>query len=153
MLWCWLDSKLQHIMEELLQTEREYVKALGYVMEHYLPELERQDVPQDLRGQRGSIFGNLEKLREFHQHHFLKELELCLRHPFRVGRCFLRHVSKFFAYVAVQTQISKNGFQHANCCPLKPPCIFLSVYLHWDLPASFSNPEREFWSLCSLQQK
>lgn len=87
------DSKLQHIMEELLQTEREYVKALSYVMEHYFPELERQDVPQDLRGQRGSIFGNLEKLREFHQHHFLKELELCLKEPFCVGRCFLRHVS------------------------------------------------------------
>ncbi|KAF5909337.1 protein-glutamine gamma-glutamyltransferase 2-like, partial [Clarias magur] len=90
--------KLQHIMEELLQTEREYVKALGYVMEHYLPELERQDVPQDLRGQRGSIFGNLEKLREFHHHHFLKELELCLRHPFRVGRCFLRHKESFGLY-------------------------------------------------------
>ncbi|KAB5584132.1 hypothetical protein PHYPO_G00103910 [Pangasianodon hypophthalmus] len=90
--------KLQHIMEELLQTEREYVKALGYVMEHYFPELERQDVPQDLRGQRGSIFGNLEKLREFHQHHFLKELELCLRQPFRVGRCFLRHKESFGLY-------------------------------------------------------
>uniref|UniRef100_A0A4W4HNC1 DH domain-containing protein n=1 Tax=Electrophorus electricus TaxID=8005 RepID=A0A4W4HNC1_ELEEL len=52
--------KLQHIMEELLHTEREYVKALCYVMEHYFPELERPDVPQDLRGQRGNIFGNLE---------------------------------------------------------------------------------------------
>ncbi|XP_046704891.1 quattro isoform X2 [Silurus meridionalis] len=90
--------KLQHIMEELLQTEKEYVKALGYVMEHYFPELERQDVPQDLRGQRGSIFGNLEKLREFHQHNFLNELELCLRHPFRVGRCFLRHKESFGLY-------------------------------------------------------
>ncbi|XP_036426899.1 quattro isoform X2 [Colossoma macropomum] len=90
--------KLQHIMAELLRTEREYVKALGYVMEHYFPELERPDVPQDLRGQRGSIFGNLEKLRDFHQHHFLKELELCLREPFRVGRCFLRHKESFGLY-------------------------------------------------------
>ncbi|KAI4883065.1 hypothetical protein NFI96_029356 [Prochilodus magdalenae] len=90
--------KLQHIMEELLRTEREYVKALGYVMEHYFPELERPDVPQDLRGQRGSIFGNLEKLRDFHQHHFLKELELCLREPFRVGHCFLKHKESFGLY-------------------------------------------------------
>lgn len=80
-------------MEELLQTEREYVRALGYVVEHYIPQLERPDVPQDLRGQRGSIFGNLEKLRDFHQHHFLQELELCLKEPFCVGRCFLKHVS------------------------------------------------------------
>ncbi|XP_063071205.1 quattro [Engraulis encrasicolus] len=90
--------KLQRIMEELLLTEREYVRALGYVMEHYFPQLERPDVPQDLRGQRGSIFGNLEKLRDFHQHHFLQELEQCLREPFRVGHCFLKHKDSFSLY-------------------------------------------------------
>ncbi|KAM3877939.1 quattro [Diretmus argenteus] len=90
--------KLQRIMEELLSTEREYVRALGYVREHYFPELERADVPQDLRGQRGSIFGNLEKLHDFHRHHFLKELESCAKEPFRVGRCFLRHRESFALY-------------------------------------------------------
>uniref|UniRef100_A0A3Q1B2A9 Quattro n=1 Tax=Amphiprion ocellaris TaxID=80972 RepID=A0A3Q1B2A9_AMPOC len=90
--------KLQKIMEELLSTEREYVKALGYVREHYFPELERNDVPQDLRGQRGSIFGNLEKLHDFHRHHFLNELEGCVNEPFRVGRCFLRHRESFALY-------------------------------------------------------
>ncbi|XP_028854928.1 quattro isoform X2 [Denticeps clupeoides] len=92
------DLKLQRIMEELLQTEREYVRALAYVMEHYFPQLERPDVPQDLRGQRGSIFGNLEKLCDFHTHHFLQELELCLREPFRVGHCFLKHKESFGLY-------------------------------------------------------
>ncbi|KAM9860037.1 quattro [Aulostomus maculatus] len=90
--------KLRRIMEELLSTEREYVKALGYVREHYFPELERSDVPQDLRGQRGSVFGNLEKLHDFHRHHFLKELESCMNEPFRVGRCFLRHKESFALY-------------------------------------------------------
>ncbi|XP_018533165.1 uncharacterized protein LOC108884034 [Lates calcarifer] len=90
--------KLRRIMEELLSTEREYVKALGYVREHYFPELERADVPQDLRGQRGSIFGNLEKLHDFHRHHFLDELESCENEPLRVGRCFLRHRESFALY-------------------------------------------------------
>ncbi|XP_070703420.1 quattro [Pempheris klunzingeri] len=90
--------KLRRIMEELLSTETEYVKALGYVREHYFPELERPDVPQDLRGQRGSIFGNLEKLHDFHRHHFLNELESCMNEPFRVGRCFLRHRESFALY-------------------------------------------------------
>ncbi|KAM7005870.1 quattro [Tautogolabrus adspersus] len=90
--------KLRRIMEELLSTEREYVKALGYVREHYFPELERVDVPQDLRGQRGSIFGNLEKLHDFHRHHFLNELESGVNEPFRVGRCFLRHRESFALY-------------------------------------------------------
>ncbi|XP_069014057.1 quattro isoform X1 [Embiotoca jacksoni] len=90
--------KVRRIMEELLSTESEYVKALGYVREHYFPELERADVPQDLRGQRGSIFGNLEKLHDFHRHHFLNELESCVNEPFRVGRCFLRHRESFALY-------------------------------------------------------
>uniref|UniRef100_A0A3P8PAQ6 Quattro n=1 Tax=Astatotilapia calliptera TaxID=8154 RepID=A0A3P8PAQ6_ASTCA len=90
--------KVRRIMEELLSTEREYVKALGYVREHYFPELEREDVPQDLRGQRGSIFGNLEKLHDFHRHYFLNELEGCVNEPFRIGRCFLRHRESFALY-------------------------------------------------------
>uniref|UniRef100_A0AAZ1XFA3 Uncharacterized protein n=1 Tax=Oreochromis aureus TaxID=47969 RepID=A0AAZ1XFA3_OREAU len=89
---CMWNRKVRRIMVELLSTEREYVKALGYVREHYFPELERADVPQDLRGQRGSIFGNLEKLHDFHRHYFLNELEGCVNEPFRIGRCFLRHV-------------------------------------------------------------
>uniref|UniRef100_A0A096M8U4 Quattro n=1 Tax=Poecilia formosa TaxID=48698 RepID=A0A096M8U4_POEFO len=91
-------GKVQKILEELLSTEREYVKALGYVREHYFPELERADVPQDLRGQRGSIFGNLEKLHDFHRHYFSDELESCVKEPFRVGRCFLRHRESFALY-------------------------------------------------------
>ncbi|XP_015814953.3 quattro isoform X1 [Nothobranchius furzeri] len=90
--------KVLKIWEELLSTEREYVKALGYVREHYFPELERTDVPQDLRGQRGSVFGNLEKLHDFHRHHFLDELEACVHEPFRVGHCFLRHRESFALY-------------------------------------------------------
>ncbi|XP_030586304.1 quattro [Archocentrus centrarchus] len=90
--------KVQRIMEELLSTEREYVNALGYIREHYFPELERSDVPQDLRGQRGSIFGNLEKLHDFHRHYFLNELESCVNEPFRIGRCFLRHRENFALY-------------------------------------------------------
>uniref|UniRef100_I3KTH1 Quattro n=1 Tax=Oreochromis niloticus TaxID=8128 RepID=I3KTH1_ORENI len=95
---CMWNRKVRRIMVELLSTEREYVKALGYVREHYFPELERADVPQDLRGQRGSIFGNLEKLHDFHRHYFLNELEGCVNEPFRIGRCFLRHRESFALY-------------------------------------------------------
>lgn len=141
MLLCWLGSKLQHIMEELLKTEREYVKALGYVMEHYFPELERQDVPQDLRGQRGNIFGNLEKLRDFHQHHFLKELELCLRHPFHVGRCFLRHVSKFFSY--------DPSLLHSQVTIM----LFRSISLHCETYLHLSQIQKESFGLYALYSK
>ncbi|XP_052450678.1 pleckstrin homology domain-containing family G member 4B isoform X1 [Carassius gibelio] len=90
--------KLHRIVEELLLTEVEYVRSLGYILTHYFPLLSRPDVPQDLRGQRGRIFGNLEKLYDFHRQHFQQELEACRAEPLRVGRCFLNHRESFGLY-------------------------------------------------------
>lgn len=111
-------------MREMIQTERDYVKSLEYIIEvtvsptynvvrvafnltinddhlflspkNYIPELVREDIPQALRGQRNVIFGNVEKIYEFHGQHFLRELEQCEQSPMNVGQCFLRHVSFFF---------------------------------------------------------
>lgn len=85
-------SRLRHIVEELVTTEREYVRSLCYIIQHYFPEMERSDLPQDLRGKRSVVFGNLEKLLDFHKQFFLRELEACWKHPLRVPHCFLRHV-------------------------------------------------------------
>ncbi|KAM9302234.1 puratrophin-1-like [Gastrophryne carolinensis] len=91
-------SKLRHIIDEMVTTEREYVRSLWYITENYFPEMDRMDLPQDLRGKRGIIFGNLEKLRDFHSQYFLKELESCCNHPLRVSHCFLRHKDQFGMY-------------------------------------------------------
>nr|XP_054104767.1 puratrophin-1 isoform X4 [Callithrix jacchus] len=91
-------NRLQLVLAEMVATEREYVRALEYTMEHYFPELDRPDVPQGLRGQRTHLFGNLEKLRDFHCHFFLRELEACTRHPPRVAYAFLRHRVQFGMY-------------------------------------------------------
>uniref|UniRef100_A0A4X2M4D4 Pleckstrin homology and RhoGEF domain containing G4 n=1 Tax=Vombatus ursinus TaxID=29139 RepID=A0A4X2M4D4_VOMUR len=90
--------RLHLILGEMVATEREYVRALDYVVESYFPELERADVPQGLRGQRARLFGNLEKLRDFHRHFFLRELESCSQHPLRVAHAFLRHREQFGMY-------------------------------------------------------
>uniref|UniRef100_A0A4X2LS70 Pleckstrin homology and RhoGEF domain containing G4 n=1 Tax=Vombatus ursinus TaxID=29139 RepID=A0A4X2LS70_VOMUR len=91
-------GRLHLILGEMVATEREYVRALDYVVESYFPELERADVPQGLRGQRARLFGNLEKLRDFHRHFFLRELESCSQHPLRVAHAFLRHREQFGMY-------------------------------------------------------
>ncbi|XP_066498924.1 pleckstrin homology domain-containing family G member 4B isoform X2 [Hoplias malabaricus] len=91
-------SKMQHIMDEMISTEREYVRSLSYIMEHYFPEMERLDLPQDLRGKRSIIFGNLEKLCDFHSQYFLKDLERCAHTPLSVSSCFLRHEEQFGMY-------------------------------------------------------
>ncbi|XP_051829499.1 puratrophin-1 [Antechinus flavipes] len=91
-------GRLHLILGEMVATEQEYVRALDYVVESYFPELERADVPQGLRGQRARLFGNLEKLRDFHRHFFLRELESCSQHPLRVAHAFLRHREQFAMY-------------------------------------------------------
>ncbi|XP_013911001.1 PREDICTED: puratrophin-1-like [Thamnophis sirtalis] len=91
-------SKPQRIMEEMVTTEQEYVRSLCYILDNYFPEMERLDLPQDLRGKRGIIFGNLEKIYNFHSQYFLRELELCCSHPLRVSHCFLRHKDQFGMY-------------------------------------------------------
>ncbi|XP_004584217.2 puratrophin-1 [Ochotona princeps] len=91
-------NRLQMVLAEMVATEQEYVRALDYTMENYFPELDRPDVPQGLRGQRAHLFGNLEKLRDFHCHFFLRELEACTRHPPRVAYAFLRHRVQFGMY-------------------------------------------------------
>ncbi|KAM9695007.1 LOW QUALITY PROTEIN: pleckstrin homology domain-containing family G member 4B [Trichechus inunguis] len=95
---CELIGRLHHIMAEMVSTEREYVRSLGYVIDNYFPEMERMDLPQDLRGKRGTIFGNLEKLHDFHCRHFLRELERCRHCPLAVGCSFLKHEEQFSMY-------------------------------------------------------
>ncbi|XP_051915643.1 pleckstrin homology domain-containing family G member 4B-like isoform X2 [Hippocampus zosterae] len=90
--------RLQHVLEELLFTEREYVRSLNYILTHYLPLLDRFDIPQDLRGKRAIIFGILQKLHDFHNHYFLPELEDCHRDPAMVARCFLTNSDSFGLY-------------------------------------------------------
>ncbi|XP_071039032.1 puratrophin-1 isoform X2 [Parasteatoda tepidariorum] len=97
-----LESKskktLMNIMKELIQTERDYVNSLEYIIENYIPELTREDIPQALRGKRNVIFGNIEKIYEFHNQYFLAELEHCENSPFTVGQCFLDFQNEFYLY-------------------------------------------------------
>lgn len=85
-------------MREMIGTERDYVRSLHYIIDNYTEELNREDIPQAMRGQRNVIFGNVEKIHEFHQHHFLHELERCENNPLKVGAAFLEHESKFYLY-------------------------------------------------------
>lgn len=82
----------------MIGTERDYVRSLHYIIENYTEELNREDIPQAMRGQRNVIFGNVEKICEFHQQHFLHELERCEANPLKVGAAFLEHESKFYLY-------------------------------------------------------
>ena len=52
------------------------------------------DLPQALRCRRNVIFGNIEKIAEFHSNYFLQDLENCNGNPLLVAKAFQSHVSE-----------------------------------------------------------
>ncbi len=95
-------------MSEMLQTERDYVRSLQFVIDNYIPELMRDDVPQVLRGKMNVIFGNLEQIYQFHSQYFLAELEQCENMPFQICHSFIQHVSAFNSQPPTYTQCRKH---------------------------------------------
>ncbi|KAI5929758.1 Pleckstrin homology domain-containing family G member 4B [Manis javanica] len=91
-------------MAEMISTEREYVRSLGYVIGNYFPEMERAVLPQDLHGKSHVIFGNGAELHDFQGWHFRRELECCELCPLAMGQGFLRHEEQLGLY----TLYSKN---------------------------------------------
>ena len=85
-------------MTEMIATEQEYVRALRFIIDNYVPLLLRDDVPQALRGQSSAVFGNIENIYAFHSQHFVKEVEGCRHNPFRLSHCFLDHEEHFYLY-------------------------------------------------------
>lgn len=80
-------------MREMIQTENDYIRSLQLVIDHYLPEMSKDNLPHGLRGKRNVIFGNIEKIFEFHTRYFQSELQQCEQNPFSTGRIFMQHVS------------------------------------------------------------
>uniref|UniRef100_A0A0L8HGG1 DH domain-containing protein n=2 Tax=Octopus bimaculoides TaxID=37653 RepID=A0A0L8HGG1_OCTBM len=86
------------ILQELISTERDYVQALKLIVDNYIPEITKEEVPHALRGKRNIIFGNIEKIYEFHNQYFLQELETCKHYPFQIAQIFLSHEEQFYLY-------------------------------------------------------
>jgi len=97
-------NKTDQRIEEMVETEREYVKSLNYIIKHYLPEMERNDIPATLRGHRSALFGNLERIRDFHQDLLLPELERSKLRTSRIASIFL----KYEAYLEMYALYVKN---------------------------------------------
>jgi hypothetical protein len=59
--------KRQYVLTELVETERDYVRDLSYVVEGYIANLESMDLPEDLQGKDKIIFANISQILDFHK--------------------------------------------------------------------------------------
>ncbi|XP_013399843.2 guanine nucleotide exchange factor DBS-like [Lingula anatina] len=97
-----LHAKRGHVMKELIETERIYVKELKSIIDGYAklmddPEMQHL-IPAHIKGKKREIFGNIEDIYTFHHDEFLKDLENCQNTPSLVGRCFVDRREEFQMY-------------------------------------------------------
>lgn len=96
--------KRTYVLQELVETERDYVRDLGLVVEGYY-DLFRRDppeilIPEDLKnGKEKIVFGNIEAIYEWHRDCLLAEIEKCLEEPERLGILFKRYERRLSMYI------------------------------------------------------
>uniref|UniRef100_A0A8B9J1Z7 MCF.2 cell line derived transforming sequence like n=1 Tax=Amazona collaria TaxID=241587 RepID=A0A8B9J1Z7_9PSIT len=92
----------QHVMNELIETERVYVEELLCVLEGYAAEMDNplmaHLISPELQNKKDILFGNMEEIYHFHNRIFLRELENYVEYPELVGRCFLDQMEDFQIY-------------------------------------------------------
>ncbi|XP_076316719.1 rho guanine nucleotide exchange factor 25-like isoform X2 [Tachypleus tridentatus] len=90
------------VIQELVGTEKDYVKDLGCIVEGYIALMKTGEVPmpEDLiNGRDKIVFGNIEAIYEWHRDSFLGELEKCINEPWRLGILFRRYERRLNMYV------------------------------------------------------
>nr|XP_057902601.1 triple functional domain protein isoform X3 [Doryrhamphus excisus] len=92
-------KKRHYVLLELVETERDYVKDLGQVVEGYMSRMKEEGVPDDMKGKDKIVFGNIHQIFDWHKDFFLGELEKCLEDPDRLGPLFLKQERRLNMYV------------------------------------------------------
>ncbi|XP_047462007.1 triple functional domain protein isoform X3 [Mugil cephalus] len=92
-------KKRHYILLELVETERDYVRDLGLVVEGYMSRMKEEGVPDDMKGKDKIVFGNIHQIYDWHKDFFLRELEKCLEDPDRLGPLFLKQERRLNMYV------------------------------------------------------
>lgn len=110
--------KRQYVIQELVETERQYVTDLSLVVDGYIAELSNVDLPEDLAGKDKIIFANIAQILEFHKTCFVKEIEKCLENYEAAGSAFTKYVSFpiFPELCTVYQKIPKKSYIKSCAC-------------------------------------
>ncbi|XP_048725006.1 kalirin isoform X7 [Caretta caretta] len=87
------------VLNELVQTEKDYVKDLGIVVEGFMKRIEEKGVTEDMKGKDKIVFGNIHQIYDWHKDFFLAELEKCLQEHERLAQLFIKHERRLHMYV------------------------------------------------------
>nr|XP_057908901.1 triple functional domain protein isoform X3 [Doryrhamphus excisus] len=92
-------KRRHYVLLELVETERDYVRDLGSVVEGYMSRMKEEGVPDDMRGKDKMVFGNIHQIYDWHKDFFLAEIEKCLEDPDRLASLFVKQERRFHMYI------------------------------------------------------
>ncbi|KAJ7985626.1 hypothetical protein DPEC_G00354020 [Dallia pectoralis] len=92
-------KRRHYVLLELVETERDYVRDLGSVVEGYISRMKEEGVPDDMRGKDKIVFGNIQQIFDWHRDFFLGELEKCLEDPDRLAPLFVKQERRLHMYI------------------------------------------------------
>ncbi|PAV58700.1 hypothetical protein WR25_22165 [Diploscapter pachys] len=86
----YLENFRKYVLRELVETEKDYVRDLTSVVDGYIANLEKMDLPPDLVGKDKIIFANISQILEFHKNTFLNEISKCEENYEAAGSAFVK---------------------------------------------------------------
>uniref|UniRef100_A0AAR2L901 Kalirin RhoGEF kinase n=1 Tax=Pygocentrus nattereri TaxID=42514 RepID=A0AAR2L901_PYGNA len=85
--------------EKMVQTEKDYVKDLGTVVEGFMRRVTEKGVPEDMTGKDKIVFGNIHQIYDWHKEFFMVELDKCLQDHDKLAELFIKHERRLHMYV------------------------------------------------------
>uniref|UniRef100_A0A672IS07 Kalirin RhoGEF kinase a n=1 Tax=Salarias fasciatus TaxID=181472 RepID=A0A672IS07_SALFA len=98
------------VLKELIQTEKDYVKDLGIVVEGFIKRMEEKGVPEDMKGKDKMVFGNIHQIYDWHRDFFVGELGKCLDDHQLLPELFIKHERRLHMYVIYCQNKPKSEF-------------------------------------------
>ncbi|XP_068458153.1 kalirin-like isoform X2 [Clinocottus analis] len=87
------------VVNEMIQSEKDYVKDLAVIAEGFMSRLEVRGIPEDMRGKDKIVFGNIQQIYDWHRDFFLVELDRCVQNHDLLADLFIRHERRLHMYV------------------------------------------------------
>nr|XP_029544113.1 pleckstrin homology domain-containing family G member 3-like isoform X3 [Oncorhynchus nerka] len=107
-------SYVDHVVMEIIETERMYVRDLRSIVEDYLAHIIDMDNLPIRPDQVSSLFGNIEDIYEFNSE-LLQSLDMCENDPVAVASCFVDKSDAFEIYTQYCTNYPNSVGTLTDC--------------------------------------
>ncbi|XP_017322293.1 obscurin isoform X6 [Ictalurus punctatus] len=137
--------KLCQLIQELITSEKEFIKEVGFVTSHHLKHVDEESTPPEIRSRKETIFCNISDISAFHSSSFLPGLQDCdtdddiAMHFIKNTGGFENYLPYFVGQAKAKATISEKDVQRyfkkytdselANVDPAEGPVLSVNNYL------------------------